>query len=119
MGMPLFWQKRKHAAFWGQLLMDLNVGAVFDATAGSGQLARACLAHGVQYTGVAKNQTHAQILNKVLDRHALALVGQTGAVCDDADLAAQVREHFHDLTEMLDQQDQVGDSEVKGEDETE
>ena len=33
--------------------------------------------------------------------------------------AAQVREHFHDLTEMLDQQDQVGDSEVKGEDETE
>ena len=94
MGMPLFWQERKHAAFWGQLLMDLNVGAVFDATAGSGQLARACLAHGVQYTGVAKNQTHAQILNKVLDRHALALVGQTGSACHDADLCSAGQRAF-------------------------
>ena len=119
MGIPLFWQERKNAAFWGQLLTDLMVGAVFDATAGSGQLARACLAHGVLYTGLAKNTTHAQILNKVLDRHALSLVGHTGSACHDADLAAQVKEHFCDLTEMLDQQDLVGDSEVNDEDDVE
>ena len=71
MGMPLFWQERTTTAFWTQMLQDLVVEVVFDATAGSGQLARACLEHGVQYTGVAKNQTHAQILNKVLGRRAL------------------------------------------------
>ena len=32
--------------FWGQLLNDLCVGAVSDATAGSGQRVRACLARG-------------------------------------------------------------------------
>ena len=93
------------------------VKAVVDATAGSGQLARACLEHGVQYTGMAKNQTHAQILNKVLDRHALSLVGQKGSACYDADLAVLVKEHFHDVAEMLNQQDLVGDSEALDEDE--
>ena len=67
----------------------------------------------MQYTGMAKNQTHAQILNKLLDRHALSLVGQKGSACHDADLAVLVKEHFNDVTEMLDQQDLVGDSEVK------
>ena len=95
------------------------VGAVFDATAGSGQLARACLEHGVQYTGVAKNLPHAQVLNKVLDRHALSLVGQTGSACHDADLAALVNEHFQDVTEILDQQDLVADTEPKDEEEIE
>ena len=95
------------------------VGAVFDATAGAGQLARACLQHGVQYTGVARNQPHAVILNKVLDRHALSLGGQTGSACHDADFAALVKEHFHDVAEILDQQDLVGDSEPKDEEEGE
>ncbi len=113
MGMPLFWQERKNTAFWCQLLDDLMISAVFDAIAGSGQLARACLEHGVQHTGLAKNQAHAQILNKVMDRHALSLVGQTGSACHDADLAALVKEHFQDVTEMLDQQDLVADSEAK------
>ena len=119
MGIPLFWQESKSTYFWGQLLDDLVAGAVFDATAvpGSGQLARACLERGVQYTGLAKNQLHAQILNKVLDRHALSLVGQVGLGCHDADLAALAREHFQDVTDMLSQQDLVGDSELNEEDE--
>ena len=116
MGMPLFWQERKNTKFWAQLLHDLNIRAVFDATAGTGQLARACLQQGILYTGVAKNQTHAQMLNKILDRHAVSLVGQTGAACHDADLAALAKEHFSDLTEILDQQDLVGDTEPKDED---
>ena len=119
MGMPLFWQERKNTAFWSQMLTDLMVTAVFDATPGTGQLARACLQHGVQYTGVAKNKAHAQTLNKILDRHALSLVGQTGSACHDADLAALVKEHFADVTEILDQQDLVADSEPKDDEETE
>ena len=94
------------------------VKAVVDATAGSGQLARACLEHCVQYTGAAKNQTHAQILNKLLDRHALALVCQKGSACYDADLAVLVKEHFHDVTEMLNEQDLVGDTEAKDEEDS-
>ena len=115
MGMPLFWQERKDTVFWGQLLDDLFAGAVFDATAGSGQLARACLERGIQYTGLAKNPLHAQILNTVLDRHALSLVGQAGSGCHDADLAALAREHFQDVTDMLRQQDLVHDAELSEE----
>ena len=118
-GMPLFWQERKNTTFWGQMLADLSVKAVFDLSPGSGQLARACLDHGVLYSGVAKDLTHASILNKVLDRHTLKLVGQKGSACHDADLAALVKAHFNDVTEMLDQQDQVGDSEVKDDEELE
>ena len=58
MGLPLFWQERKPKTFWVQLLKDLKAKAVFDATPGSGQLARACLEVGVTYTGVAKNPKH-------------------------------------------------------------
>ena len=89
------------------------VKAVVDATAGSGQLARACLEIGVPYTGVAKNQTHAHTLNKLLDRRALSLVGQKGSACHDADLAVLVEKHLFDVTEVTNQQDLVGDSEAK------
>ena len=43
----------------------------------------------------------------------MSLVGQKGSACHDADLAVLVKEHFHDVTEMLDEQDLVGDSEAK------
>ena len=59
-GIPLFWQTSTSGRdrFWAlsQLLSDLNVGAVLDFTAGSGQPARACLARGVQYTGMAERK---------------------------------------------------------------
>ena len=43
MGLPLFWGERKSEGLYQQILKDLRVIAVFDATPGSGQLARACL----------------------------------------------------------------------------
>ena len=110
MGLPLFWQERKPKSFWVQLLKDLRAKVVFDATPGSGQLARACLELGLVYTGVAKNQQHCKFLNSVLDRYAVVLVGQSGAACHDADLAALAKEHFQDVTEMVDQQDLTADT---------
>ena len=117
MGLPLFWQERKPKTFWVQLLKDLKAKAVFDATPGSGQLARACLELGVAYTGVAKNQQHCKFLNSVLDRYAVVLVGQSGSACHDADLAALAKEHVQDVNEMVDQQDLTADTECKDEEE--
>ena len=119
MGLPLFWQERKPKTFWHQVLKDLRAKCVFDATPGSGQLARACLELGVTYTGVAKNQQHCQFLNSVLDRYAVGLVGLSGSACHDADLAALAKEHFQDVCEMIDQQDMTADSEVKDEEDVE
>ena len=113
MGLPLFWQERKPYSFWVQLLKDLRAKVVFDATPGSGQLARACLELGLTYTGVAKNQQHCKFLNLVLDRYAVVIVGKSGSGCHDADLAALAKEHFQDINEMVDQQDLTADSEVK------
>ena len=91
--------------------------AVFDATPGSGQLARACLELGVAYTGVAKNQQHLKFLNSVLDRYAVVLVGQSGTACHDADLAALAKEHFQDFTALVDQQDLTADTECRDDEE--
>ena len=113
MGLPLFWQEREPKTLRAQLLKDLRGKAVFDATPGSGQLARACLELGVVYTGVAKNQQHLKFLISVLDRYAVALVGRTGSACYDADLAALAKEHFQDVTQMVDQQDLTADSECR------
>ena len=117
MGLPLFWQERKPKTFWVQLLRDLRAKVVFDATPGSGQLARACLELGLAYTGVAKNQQHCKFLNSVLDRYAVVLVGQSGSACHDADLAALAKEHFQDVNEMVDQQDLTADTELTDEEE--
>ena len=117
MVMPLFWQERKPKTLWAQLLKDLRGKAVFDATPGSGQLARACLELGAGYTGVAKNQQHFKLLNSVLDRYAVALVGRSGLACYDADLAALAKEHFQDVNEMIDQQDLTADTECMDEEE--
>ena len=95
----------------------MRAKVVFDATPGSGQLARACLELCVAYTGVAKNQQHFKFLNSVLDRYAVVLVGQSGSACHDADLAALAKEHFQDVTEMVDQQDLIADTECKDEEE--
>ena len=119
MGLPLFWQERKPKTFWVQLLNDLKAKVVFDATPGSGQLARACLELGVAYTGVAKNQQHCKFLNSVLDRYAVVLVGKSKSAFHDADLAALAKEHFQDVTEMVDQQDLTADTEFKDEEEDE
>ena len=110
MGLPLFWQERKSTELWGQILKDLRAKAVFDASPGSGQLARACLEQGIQYTGVAKNAQHAKWLNNILDRYALSTVAKNGTAFYDTDLATLVKEHFQDIADLIGQQDLTKDS---------
>ena len=105
MGAPLFWGERKSERLFQQILKDLMVTAVFDATPGSGQLARACLDKGIPYTGIAKNHQHAKWLINILDRYAIALVGKSGSAFYDADLATLAKEHFQDVTDLIGQQD--------------
>ena len=95
----------------------MKAKAVFDATPGSGQLARACLELGVTYTGVAKNSQHCKFLNTVIDRYAVALVGKSGSACHDPDLAALAKEHLHDVSEIIAQQDMAADTELKDDEE--
>ena len=116
MGLPLFWGERKSERLYQQILKDLRVTAVFDATPGSGQLARACLDKGILYTGVAKNDQHAKWLTNILDRYAIALVGKSQSAFYDADLATLAKEHFQDVTEMIGQQDLSKDSEPLSDD---
>ena len=111
MGLPLFWQERKSTVLWAQVLKDVMASSVFDASPGSGQLARACLNKGIQYSGVAKNTEHAKWLNNVLDRYAIAMVSTTGSAFYDADLATLAKEHFQDVTDLIGQQDLSPDSE--------
>ena len=114
MGLPLFWQERKSKPLWDQILKDLTASVIFDASPGSGQLARACLDQGLQYTGVAKNPEHAKWLNNILDRYAIALVSSSGSAFYDADLATLAKEHFQDVTDLIGQQDLSVDSEPQG-----
>lgn len=51
---PLFWQECKPISFWMALLNDLNAKAVFDLTPGSGALAEAAMAAGIQYHGTCR-----------------------------------------------------------------
>ena len=95
----------------------MRAKVVFDATPGSGQLARACLELGLAYTGVAKNKQHSKFLNSVLDRYAVVLVGQSGSACHDADLAALAKAHFQDVNEMVGQHDLTADTELTDEEE--
>ena len=111
MGLPLFWGERKSTKLYNQILRDVMATAVFDATPGSGQLARACLDRGIQYTCVAQNHQHAKWLTNILDRYAIALVGTSGSAFYDADLAALAKEHFQDVTDLIGQQDGSKDSE--------
>lgn len=49
---PLLWMETKPVSFWGSLLDDLNIKAVFDVSPGSGALAVACLGRGLLYHGL-------------------------------------------------------------------
>ena len=108
--------ERKSLALWSQILEDIRGGAVFDASPGSGQLARACLENGIAYTGVAKNHQHAKWLNNILDRCAIAVVGKSGSAFYDADLATLAKEHFQDVADLIGQQDLAADSDLLDDD---
>ena len=96
-GQPLYWQETKTRTFWLRVLEELNVKAVVDVSPGSGSLGVACMEAGVQYFGICQNSVHCTWLCNVLDRAALQYVCESGAHLYQEDLAAHVKELFHDM----------------------
>ena len=113
LGHPLFWTERKTPAFWKELLRDLNATAVFDASPGSGQCARACVQAGIPYSGLARNAEHGSWLINVLDRAALQTICQQGSPLHANDLCASIQEHFAETLEQLNEQDKAEETKIE------
>lgn len=110
LGLPLFWNERKDAAIWKQLLKDIQAKSIFDLTPGSGQCARAAMEAGIQYSCIARSAEHCSWLVNVLDRVALGLICKTGSPLYQQDLAQCVREHFVETLDQLNEQDNATES---------
>ena len=93
-GLPLIWQESKSVKMWSALVADLDVGAIFDCSPGSGALAEAAMCAGVHYVGVCANDKHKPWLQNVLDRAVLTQIMTQRAPLIDASLASRRTGHF-------------------------
>ena len=100
----MVWQESKSVEFWLALIEDLDVGAIFDVSPGTGALAEAAMKHGIHYGGVCANAHHMAWLQNVLDRAALKQIMTQHVPLYDAHLAAQIKEHFMDTVSRHDMQ---------------
>ena len=108
---PIFWQERKPAALWRQLLSDLDVRAVCDVTPGSGVLAHACMLEGWSYLGLVPNAAHCSYLQNRLDRDAVGIISTAETAMYDEELANLIKEHFSDLVDEFNNADGEEDEE--------
>ena len=106
-GEPLFWQETKSKELWVQMIGDLQVTCVVDATPGSGCLAVACMEKGIPYFGMCRDATHLAWLGNVLDRVALSCVCAAGTHLYQEDLAVHVKELFSEM--LKNSEDEVSD----------
>ena len=58
LGLPLFWNERRGAAIWTQLMKDIQATAIFDLTLASGQCAGAAMEAGIQHSCIARCAEH-------------------------------------------------------------
>ena len=103
-GEPLVWQETKSVECFGALIEDLDIGAIFDCSPGSGALAEAAMQHGIHYAGVCANSHHMVWLQNALDRAALKQIMTQQMPLYDANLAAQIKENFMDVVTSLNMQ---------------
>ena len=113
-GQPLFWAERKNAAFWKDLLQDLNADMVVDCTPGSGTAARADLELNTCCYGTARNSLHANFLSNVVDRHALKMMRTHGGPLYHQDLAECIVEHFKVVLTHIDRMATADDTAPEG-----
>ena len=104
-GLPLIWQESKSVKMWSALVADLDVGAIFDCSPGSGALAEAAMRAGVHYAGVCANGKHVSWLQSVLDHAALKQIITPQSPLFDSSLASKIKEYFMDIVGNLDMQD--------------
>ena len=101
-GLPLIWQESKSVKMWSALVADLDVGAIFDCSPGSGALAEAAMRAGVHYAGVCANGKHVSWLQSILDRVALKQIMTQQSPLYDSSLASQIKAHFMDIVNSQD-----------------
>ena len=114
MGQPLFWGERKSVAFWRGLFHDFSIGAVVDASPGSGTAARAALEEGVPYLGLARNNSHSTWLSNVTDRAVLRAICTIGSPVFNQDLATSITQHFQDILDAIAEADNSEDNPPDG-----
>jgi len=93
-GEPLYWCETKSVPYWGSLFSALDLGHVFDLSAGTGAAALACARGGISYTGVAVNEKHAAWLDNLLDHGILATMSDTKSSNFDKELKAKIESYF-------------------------
>ena len=98
-GEPLFWNDRKTAALWKQIVSDVGAVAVYDLSPGCGWLAKHCLESGIPYAGVCHHEKQVSFLQNVLDRAAVEAMTKRGLSLYCQDTAALIHEHFSDITD--------------------
>ena len=100
-GVPLFWRESKSISFWRCLLVCFDIKAVVDLSPGSGTLASAAMAEGIQYVGVVCDATHSRWLQNTCDRASLQYIVKNGTALYQQDLAELVQQHYKDVLEEL------------------
>ena len=98
---PLFWCETKSEELWQELLQAHNAGAVVDVTPGSGVLAAACLALGIEYLGIATCSVHQQWLCNNADRMSCQQIVKSGSPIYHQETSELINKYFSDVLEDL------------------
>ena len=97
---PLFWNDRKIAALWKQIVSDVGAVAVSDLSPGCGWLAKHCLETCIPYAGVCHHEKQVSFLQNALDRAAVDAMTKRGLLLYCQDTAALIKEHFSDIADQ-------------------
>ena len=100
-----------------QILKDTGVKAALDLSAGSGNLASACMGVGAIYVGFVYHKTHLQWLTNVVDRSSLKYLTESGSYLYQEDLATHVKQLFEEL--VTPEEDEEEENDLDGEEEDE
>ena len=100
-GVPLPLRESKSISFWRCLLGCFDIKAIVDLSPGSGTLASAAMAEGIQYVGVVCDATHVRWLQNTCDRASLQYIVKNGTALYQQDLAELVQLHYKDVLEEL------------------
>ena len=113
-GVPVFWQEKKPAEFWEDIIARVNASMVVDLSPGSGSLGRACLRRSVQYVAACGSDKHRKWLGNALDREACELITKEKSPLFETDLAQMIKTHYQ---VVLDQMQEMQRADEEGEEE--
>ena len=102
-GVPVFWQEKKPAEFWEDIVVMLDAKMVVDLSPGSGAVGRACLRKSILYVAACGSDAHRTWLGNALDREACELVTTEKSPLFETDLAELIKTHFQDVLDQMEE----------------